>query len=85
MQTLNAMKRTLLIMTGIISLIAYSSCKKEYACQCIHKYYSTDTVNNIVTSTSEKRAEAACKSGNGISATMYNCNLAGESEIVKNK
>lgn len=85
MQTLNAMKHTLLIIAGFLSLIAYSSCKKEYACQCIHKYYATDTVKNIVTGTSEKKAEAACRNGNGISATMYTCNLVGESEIVKNK
>lgn len=85
MQTLIVMKHSLLILTGLVSLIAYSSCKKEYACQCIHKYYATDTVKNIVTSSSEKRAEAACKSGNGVSATMYNCNLMGETEIATKK
>lgn len=85
MQTLNAMKHTLLIMAGFFSMIAYSSCKKEYACQCIHKYNKTDTVSNIISSTSEKKAETACKSGNGIASSMYDCALLGEDSIKTNK
>lgn len=85
MQTLNGMKHTLLIMAGIFTLIAYTSCKKDYACQCVHKYYTADTINSIITANTEKRAEAACESGNGVSATMYDCNLNGKSEIIKNK
>lgn len=85
MQTLNGMKHTLLILAGIFTLVAYTSCKKDYACRCIHKYITTDTVTTIIANTSEKRAERACKNGNGLVGDMYSCSLQGESTITTAK
>lgn len=85
MQTLNGMKHTLLILAGIFTLVAYTSCKKDYACRCIHKYTTTDTVTTIIANSSEKKAEAACKNGNGFTNNMYSCSLQGESTITTAK
>ena len=85
MQTLNGMKHTLLILAGIFTLVAYTSCKKDYAFRSIHKYTTTDTVTTIIANSSEKKAEAACKNGNGLTGDMYSCSLQGESTITTAK